>query len=260
MLTKILKALRPWPTHPIDRQYGIETSGKVRRFLIRTGDAAADSSNTGYVGSQPSIVRHCLELLPDLRDAAFFDLGCGKGRILAVATEFPFASITGIELSGMVSRIAQRNCTRVAARYPDRTRVQVIHGDASRPTLPDKGSVILYLYNPFHGDIVGTLIDNLARDLASKPELKLWIVYYNPTQAALFDGSQSFVRHYAAKNAFSDEERASSPFGNDYDSVAIWQSRGEPMTPALPHANRHIEIEIPNLMAHVQHEAGGLAA
>ncbi len=251
MINRILKALRPWPKHPIDHQYGIETSGKVRRFLIRSGDAAADSSNTGYVGSQPSIVRHCLELLPNLSGGAFFDLGCGKGRILAVATEYPFAAITGIELSGLVARIAQRNCQQVAARHPDRTRARVIHGDASQPVLPALGSVVLYLYNPFHGDVVATLIANLTRDLAAKPDLKVWIVYYNPTQAALFDGAQNFVRHYAAKNAFSDEERASSPFGNDYDSVAIWQSRGEPMAPALPQANRRIEIEIPNLMAHV---------
>ena len=252
MLTRILKALRPWPTHPIDRQYGIETSSKVRRFLIRSGNSAADNSNTGYVGSQPSIVRYCLELLPNLAGGAFFDLGCGKGRILAVATEFPFAAITGIELSGLVARIAERNCARVASRHPDRTRAQVIHGDASRPPLPDKGAVVLYLYNPFHGDVVAALIDNLSRDLATKPELKLWIVYYNPTQVALFDASPMFVRHHAAKHAFSTEERASSPFGNEFDSVAIWQSRGEPMAPALADANQLVEIEIPNLMAHVR--------
>ncbi len=254
MLDRILHALRPWPKHPIDRQYGIETSSKVRRFLIRSGNAAADISNNGYVGSQPSIVRQCLELLPNLAGGAFFDLGCGKGRILAVATEYPFASITGIELSGLVARIAQRNCEGVAARHPNRTRAQVIHGDASQPTLPNSGSVVLYLYNPFQAGVVTALIANLTRDLAAKLDLKIWIIYYNPTQAALFDGAKNFVRHYAAKNSFSDEERASSPFGNDYDSVAIWQSCGEPMAPALPNANRHIEITTPNWIAHVRHE------
>ena len=254
MLGRILKALRPWPKHPIDRRYGIETSSRVRRFLIRTGDAAADRSNVGYVGSQPSIVRHCLELIPNLAGAAFFDLGCGKGRILAVATEYPFASITGIELSPMVSRIAARNCARVAKRHPERTRAQAIQGDASRPALPAQGSVVLYLYNPFHGDVVAALIENLARDLEARPGLKLWVVYYNPAQAALFDASPLFVRHYAAKHAFSVEERASSPFGNDYDSVVIWQSRGEPMAAAEPSADRPVDIEVPDLMAHVRHE------
>jgi SAM-dependent methyltransferase len=255
MFGRILNALRPWPTHPIDRQYGIETSSRVRRFLIRTGDAAADRSNVGYVGSQPSIVRLCLGLIPDLDGAAFFDLGCGKGRILAVATEYPFAAITGIELSALVARIATRNCARLAARHPDRTRVQVIHGDASRPNLPDAGTVVLYLYNPFHGDVTASLIENLTRDLRVRPGLKLWVVYYNPAQAALFDAAPAFARYYAAKHDVSAEERASSPFGNDYDSVAIWQSRSEPMAPALPHADRVVEIEVPNLMAHVRHES-----
>ncbi|HEX5378435.1 MAG TPA: class I SAM-dependent methyltransferase [Phenylobacterium sp.] len=257
MFNRILKALKPWPKHPIDTQYGIETSRRVRRFRLRTGDPAVDSSNVGYVGSQPSIVRACLDLLPDVRGAAFFDLGCGKGRVLAVATEYPFKSITGIELSPVVRRSAERNCARLADRHPERTRAHALQADATRPSLPDAGMVVLYLYNPFHGDMVARLIEHLTRNLEAKPGLKLFVVYYNPAQAALFDGAGIFSRYYAAKHAFSEDERRSSPFGNEYDSVVIWQSRTEPMAAPLPGADRKVDIEIPNLAAIVRYEADG---
>lgn len=255
MIGRILKALRPWPTHPIDRQYGIETSRRVRRFRMRTGDPTADQSNVGYVGSQPSIVRACLDLLPDLNGAAFFDLGCGKGRILSVATEYPFGSITGLELSKVVFRTAVRNAALVARRFPERTPIQVRNANASRPPLPHNGTVVLFLYNPFHGDVTTQLIGNVEAQLRENPGLKIFVVYYNPVQAALFDGSAAFSRYYAGLHGFSGEEQRSSPFGNDYDSIVIWQSRSEPMAPALPGANRVVEVEIPDLAAIVRHDS-----
>jgi SAM-dependent methyltransferase len=255
MIGRILKALRPWPTHPIDRQYGIETSRRVRRFRMRTGDPTADQSNVGYVGSQPSIVRACLDLLPDLSGAAFFDLGCGKGRILSVATEYPFQSITGMELSKVVFRTAARNAAHIAKRFPGRTPIQVLNANASRPPLPRMGTVVVFLYNPFHGDVTSTLVRTLESDLGECPGLKIFVVYYNPVQAELFDKSSLFSRYHAALHSFSKEEQNSSPFENDYDSVVIWQSRSEPMAVPRPGANRVVEVEIPDLAAIVRHDS-----
>ena len=254
MIDRILKALRPWPSHPIDRLYGIETSRRVRRFRLKTGDPTADRSNVGYVGSQPSIVRTCLDLLPDLSGAAFFDLGCGKGRILSVATEYPFASITGIELSKVVYRTAARNGAQISRRYPDRTPIRVLNGDASAPSLPKSGTAVVFLYNPFHGDVTARLIGALEQALAESPGLKIFVIYYNPTQAALFDGSGMFSRFYAELRNFSDEERESSPFGNDYDSVVMWQSRSEPMAAPLPGSERAVEITVPDFVAIVRYD------
>jgi tRNA1(Val) A37 N6-methylase TrmN6 len=52
-----------------------------------------------YAGSQPSIVRAGIALLPDHNQYAFVDLGCGKGRALMVASEFSFARLVGVEIS-----------------------------------------------------------------------------------------------------------------------------------------------------------------
>lgn len=256
MIGRILKAIRPWPTHPIDRQYGIETSRRVRRFRMRTGNPTADQSNVGYVGSQPSIVRACLDLLPDLTGATFFDLGCGKGRILSVATEYPFKAIVGMELSKVVFRTAARNAALISKHFPDRVPIQVLNENAIRPPLPQSGTAVVFLYNPFHGDVTAQLLASLEDHMKSNPGLKVFIVYYNPVQAALFDASKMFSRHYAALHHFSNEEQQSSPFGNNYDSVVIWQSQSEPMAPALAGADRYVEVEIPDLAAIVRHDSG----
>jgi SAM-dependent methyltransferase len=257
MIDMILKAIRPWPRHPIDRLYGIETSKRVRRFALRTGDRTADLSNVGYVGSQPSIVRACLELLPTLTGATFIDLGCGKGRILSVASEYPFGSIIGIELSPRVARAAARNSAHIAEHHPERSPIRILNADASQPPLPETGVAVLFLYNPFHGDMTARLIDHLELTLEQRPDLKVFVICYNPVQAPLFDQSRPFSRYYAGMHRFSNEERETSPFGNDHDSVVIWQSRTGAMAPAHPGADRRVEVTIPDLAATVHCEANG---
>jgi hypothetical protein len=81
-------------THPIDRIYGIDTSGVVPVEKLHP-DPNLQSLIIAYAGSQPSIVRQGLSALGDISDHAFIDLGCGKGRVTTVAGEFPFREVIG---------------------------------------------------------------------------------------------------------------------------------------------------------------------
>src|SRR5258708_9032951 len=145
MWTRIARALRPWPKHPLDKLYGIETSSKVRRFRLMPGDSESNSANNGYGGSQPSIVRKSLDLLPPLGDASFIDLGAGKGRVNAIATEYPFKRNIGVELSAALCHVMQRNSERMSRAFPDRPLIEAVEGGASRPDLPATGDVVLFM-------------------------------------------------------------------------------------------------------------------
>ena len=258
VLRRLLNALRPWPRHPIDAIYGIETSQKVFRAFLNTGQKEADEANNGYAGSQPSVVRRALQALPAVDGATFIDLGCGKGRVLAIATEFPFAAIRGIELSPPLARKAARNARRVAARFPDRTSIEVICGDATHPALPANGDVILFLYNSFRGPLVATLIDHLKAAVLARATGAVYVVYYNPTNAALFDASDAFARYYAERLEFAADEPMN--FTNDFDSVVIWQARSAQMATPRAGANRRVEVVIPDRAAIVQHEPEPVAS
>ena len=242
MLERILKKLRPTPRHPVDLLYGIETSVFVGSRWLKVGDAEADAANVGYAGSQPSVIRKALATLGDLRGAHFIDLGCGKGRVLAVASEHPFASITGIELSRKLAAQGDRNCRKVAALHQSRPRATVIVGDASRPIIPPRGRVILFLYNPFHAPLVSRLLTHIE----GQPNKDVWIVYYNPVCAGLVDESPAFRRYFAEKIAFSPEETGA--FDNDFDSVVIWKPASCPVQP-LPGSDRKVVVTVPNLGA-----------
>jgi SAM-dependent methyltransferase len=202
--------------HPFDREHGIRTGGEWPRFLL-AGDWRGRDHITGYLGCVPSVVRAALAKLPDVSAFAFVDLGCGKGRALAVASEFPFRRILGLEIDRRLIRIARRNMAVVASRHPARPPIEVLHADASAPELPP-GDVVLFLYHPFDATLVERLADRLERDPV--PGRRLFVVYANPVHGALFDGRAAFSRWYAETLSCAAEEAALG--GAPTETIAVW--------------------------------------
>ncbi len=228
----------PKPPLPIDALYGIDTAGIINASALRTG-SRSDIHSFGYGASLPSVIRRAIEGCPDLEKASFIDLGCGKGSPLAVATEYPFRRIIGVELSPLLCKTARENAARIAAKYPDRTPIEIVQGDASAFEFPS-GYVIIYLYNP----VYPRLLDRLAERIAAHQtrQNKVMVIYYNPAYAKSFDRRTAFARYFAARLTFDTVEAAANPWGNSSESVVIWQGVGEPMFEPFPGANAAIAL------------------
>ena len=245
--------------HPIDDLYGIDTSGNLGYMELSSGKPS-DVYTTSYGGSQPSIVRKALTLLPNLDQACFLDLGCGKGRILAVASEFPFRRIVGVELAPSLAPIARRNAAIMRERFPERTPITVIEGDAVETPLPD-GPLVVYFYQPFYRPLMRKVLANLEQAVLRDPGRPLHVVFYNPVDADLFDDSPLFRRYYAANLPFAPEELGcGAAFEDHEDCVAVWQSRGPHIVPIPPGADVKIRVVPPGRRAEVVPDGGNRVA
>jgi SAM-dependent methyltransferase len=226
--------------HPIDLHYGIETGGFIGFEKLQSGKTS-DVFCTAYVGSRPEVIRKALHMLQDHRGLTFLDLGCGKGRALAVASEFPFRRIVGVELAPVLAAAARTNAEIMRRRFPDRTPIEVIEGDASATTVPD-GPLVIYLFHPFYRKIMKGVVRNLEKWLLSAKS-KAFVVYYNPVYFDLLDKSRLFRRVYAGMIDFEpNEEETKDRHQPAADPLAIWQSAGEPTLEPHPHAAARIQI------------------
>lgn len=214
------KATRRSPVHPLDAQYGVDTSGELHGTVLGLGGGTDPGSNNGYVGSQPSIIRAALQMIPDREDAALVDIGCGKGRALIVASEFGFRAIVGIELSPELAAIAESNAAIVARKHPDRTPITIVTGDALDVRHLPGGDLVIYLYNPFGRDLIERLRRNVEK-LVRGGDRTVYVVYYNPVFGEVFDGSPSLRRIFAETYPYDATELG---YGLDSaDTVIIWQ-------------------------------------
>lgn len=213
--------------HPFDRLNGTQTSGFVPASELPEGEPREHA--VCYAGSQPSILRAALSTLPGLETCVFVDLGCGKGRALLVASEFPFCDILGVELSPGLAATARRNADRIALQHPHRTAIRVIVADASREPLPP-GNLVLFLYHPFDAQGVARVATAVDAALA-EARRRIYVVYYNPVASQCFDASPALRRRFARMLPYSPQERG---FGPDLtDTLVIWEN-GAPSGEALP--------------------------
>ena len=181
-----------------------------------------DDPKTIYIASQPSIIRQALATIPNPQHCHFLDLGCGKGRALLVATEFRFAAIIGVDLSPTLSRTARRNADVFSRVHPDRTPIAVVTCDALAYELPAE-KLVIFLYNPFHRPLIVQLLHRIESSLQAIRR-ELYIVYYNPVWADVFDASAALERRFAAQLPYDQSEIGYGP--DESDVVVVWQNRG----------------------------------
>jgi SAM-dependent methyltransferase len=207
-------------THPIDRMYGIDTSGVVQAENIHP-DPSLQSLIVAYVGSQPSIVRRAVSALGDIKDYAFVDLGCGKGRVTTVASEFPFRAVLGVELSSALSATARANAATIARQFPDRPQVTIANANVVDFPLP-AGKLVLFNYHAFGAELIANIVAKCEAALASGELPHMFFVYYNPVHAEAFDASPALERFYVEQIPYDKSEIGFGPDRSDI--VAIWQS------------------------------------
>lgn len=99
----------------------------------------------------------------------FFDIGCGKGYVLKLATEYPFAAIGGIEYDQRIADICLQNMRKLKLDH-----VQVFCGDARK--FDDYGSYnVFFLFNPFGPVIFRDVLEKIQNISGCV------IIYHNPT-------------------------------------------------------------------------------
>jgi SAM-dependent methyltransferase len=134
---------------------------------------------------EPVRVRAFRKLMDHLRlpsGLVFIDMGCGKGRPLIAAAEYPFRRIVGVEFSPELCAICRENIASARKRKMYDAQIEIIETDAAEFSIPSDASV-LFLLNPFHSSIFMRVLENLHISLAQAPRT-VWIIIGNPQDLA----------------------------------------------------------------------------
>lgn len=121
----------------------------------------------------------------DLHEFAFIDLGCGKGRALLLAADWPFKRLIGVEFSQKLCDVAERNLEIFRAAGHLHGRHAEVHCiDASAFRYPPE-PLVVFLFDPFGPSVLKLVIDQLKASLAASPRACL-VAYHLPMHADLF--------------------------------------------------------------------------
>ena len=221
----------PVPTHPFDLEHGVETSGLLFAEHLASGHAHDDHINA-YWGTAPSGFRGILEQWQEtlegtaygIEDYTFLDIGCGKGRVLMLASDAPFERIVGVELNPALTAIAERNMAKWSTAPHLCSDVHVLNVDALAAPIP-KSPVVLYIYNSFNLYVMLPLLERL-QTLARGRSTPIDLIYAQPQQAALVDAVPGIALVAAGSIALTAEDRAACAFATAQLDFRVYRLAG----------------------------------
>lgn len=165
-------------------------SGTDTEKICEIGSLDINSENARHaVRYQPSphdFASEIIQALPiDYSQFTFIDFGAGKGRVLLIAAQLPFAAVIGIEFSQELCAIASNNINKIPENKRMARLVECHYNDATLYHLPET-PLVCYFYNPFDQLVMRRVIDNLSSSLRDK-QREIYIIYVHPEHRSLFD-------------------------------------------------------------------------
>jgi SAM-dependent methyltransferase len=124
-----------------------------------------------YFATEPWLFDQIMKAIPvDFSQFTFVDLGCGKGRVLLMASDYSFQRIVGVEFMPDLHRAAQRNAASYSNDRQRCRRIETLCVDARDFQFPSD-PLLVYLFNPFSESTFAQMLENLSRSVeqASRP-------------------------------------------------------------------------------------------
>jgi hypothetical protein len=210
------------PPHPFDAEFKTDTGGMVYAQELRDGRGKKSIYNTAYYGTPPSMFLQALARLQiDFPEFTFIDLGAGKGRVLLLASNFPFRQVIGVEFSEHLAGVANRNISL----YQDLRRcnnVSCTLGDASEFAFP-AGPLVLFMWHPFVGAVFARMLSNLEESLQREPR-EVYLLYLNPECGRQLDNCSGLHKIWECTLQMTEQDFAFYGMGGRTQACVAYRS------------------------------------
>ncbi len=173
-----------------DFEHRVDTTASNLPAAIRLSGAAAGA---GYQPTDPELFRRMVQQLSiDFSRFTFIDLGSGKGRVLLLASDYPFHRILGVELLPELHRIALDNLACYRSPAQRCFALESVCRDARLFEFP-LGPIVLYLFNPLPEPALRSVLERFSASLVSHPR-DAYVLYANPILEYLLSTSPAWTR------------------------------------------------------------------
>lgn len=180
-------------TCDFDARYGVDTNGIIDPSTLDVVAPRHDLTFANrYEPTNPDRFTELMAALPfGPPGATVVDIGSGKGRVLLMASQFPFDRIIGVEFVRELANVARQNLARFAGHRKCRDML-VECADATTFRLPQT-PLVLYLYNPFTGPLMARFVRHVEDSLRAYPRPVL-VCYRGGNDAEYWEQSPAFAR------------------------------------------------------------------
>lgn len=161
-----------------DQKFGTLTEFHLEQYELPEQVSAERVLNySRYDPSPTNMIWQIINKLPEYgleySQFSFVDVGSGLGRVLMVASLFPFKNVIGIEISEHLSNVSRANIEKFSLTERGLTPIEVRLIDAMDFDF-NLGDAVYYFWEPFRNDEVG---EELVAKLLQAYRNSCWVCY-----------------------------------------------------------------------------------
>ncbi len=174
-----------------DRRYGTDTLQLVELDKL---DIASVNKASGmrYEPTRARPLQRLFKAMAFPKAGGFVDFGCGKGRVLLVASAYGFERVVGVEFSRELCEQARKNLALYTEKNGVQAHVEIIESDVvDYPVRND--DTTFFFFNPFDATVLTSVFSNIIASHMNHPR-KIWLIYHNPEFRRVIDEEAFFVR------------------------------------------------------------------
>ncbi|MFQ5511346.1 MAG: class I SAM-dependent methyltransferase [Candidatus Krumholzibacteriia bacterium] len=174
-----------------DIRHGTDTLDivELEGLQVESGNKA---SGMRYEPTRARPLRRLLQAMAFPKAGGFIDFGCGKGRVLLVASAYGFERVVGVEFSPQLCRSARENLARFQAKTGAGGTVEIVECDVVDYPVRDDDTTF-FLFNPFDGKVLAKVIANIVSS-NRKCARTVWLIYHNPEFRRVVEEEPFFKR------------------------------------------------------------------
>jgi predicted RNA methylase len=179
--------------HLFDLRYGVDTCKWSQLDELKIDSDNKERSSI-YQPTRVIPLRKLLNIMMPMipSNSVLVDFGCGKGRVLFVASEFGFREVRGVEFAHELCEIAVKNSHNYKASTRIGTKCRIIESDVTNYAINEEENVF-YINNPFDATILKRVLCNIVSSLQIQHR-KIWIIYHHAKWAHVIEQYDYFTR------------------------------------------------------------------
>ena len=166
-----------------EKKYGITTSEPVElsKLTISNGNIKQSSR---YEAVNYFILEALLSRLRTItNETSFTDLGCGKGRAMAVAAHYGFTKIKGVDFAKEVCSVAEHHLQNLPTQFPEMEYELHCQNVLEYEIEPNES--VFFLFNPFSDEIISRFLEKVNISTAQYPRT-IYFLYASPKHVETF--------------------------------------------------------------------------
>lgn len=167
---------------------------KTEALIVPNGSTPRGDAHL-YVPVTYGQARKVLRALDVTANDVVMDVGCGLGRVVALAVRSPAMRVIGIEFDPAIADAARQNMSRMTG---GNSSTAIITADAADSDFSEV--TVILMFNPFGPSTMHAMLQHLGASIKNDPR-HVRIAYINPTAESVLSDCEWLTKTTVSRSA-----------------------------------------------------------